>query len=109
MCREVRPTRGGLAAGTSTRYRVRAAQPGFTVAWPVFLAALGSALLHACWNMRAKRNATPHDVIFGIILATAGLCAAALPFAQSPPIAAWPWLGAASICNVVYSVILMEA
>jgi drug/metabolite transporter (DMT)-like permease len=75
----------------------------------VFIAALGSAFLHACWNVLAKLHSAPRDLILGIILATASLCGIALPFVGLPPSGAWPWIAAASICNVVYTRALMAA
>jgi drug/metabolite transporter (DMT)-like permease len=72
------------------------------VTWAVFAAAATSALLHACWNVLARRHSTPADVLSGIAIATASLCAVAFPFIGSPETQAWPWIGAASVCNVLY-------
>lgn len=79
------------------------------MSWTVFLAALASALLHACWNVVAKKQAVPSDALLGIIIATASLCALALPFVGLPPPETWPWIGSAALCNVIYSRALMEA
>src|SRR5688572_13610792 len=68
----------------------------------VFDAAAISALLHALWNMLARLNPAPHEVLSGIALATATLCAIAFPFVGPPPMAAWPWIAASSLCNVLY-------
>jgi drug/metabolite transporter (DMT)-like permease len=75
----------------------------------VFIAALTSAFLHACWNILAKSFSAPRDILFGISMATATLCVVAFPFFGAPPPAAWPWIGAASVCNVLYLRLLTEA
>jgi len=75
----------------------------------VFIAALTSALLHACWNMIAKVHGAPRDVLFGIAMATATVCAAAFPFVGPPVMDTWPWIVAASVCNIVYLRVLSEA
>jgi drug/metabolite transporter (DMT)-like permease len=75
----------------------------------VLLAALASAALHAGWNVLAKRQPAPGDGISGIIVATATLCAAALPLVGLPRAETWPWIGAAALCNVAYTRALMAA
>lgn len=77
--------------------------------WIVFIAALGSAFLHACWNMLAKLHSSPRDLLLGIILATASLSGIALPIVGLPPLDAWPWIAAASVCNVIYTRAMIEA
>ncbi len=42
-------------------------------------------------------------------MATASVCTLALPFVGFPAMAAWPWICAASICNVIYLGALGEA
>jgi drug/metabolite transporter (DMT)-like permease len=75
----------------------------------VFFAAATSALLHACWNLIANVQSAPRDALMGITLATATLCAAALPWVGFPNIEAWPWIIAAAACNVIYSRTVIEA
>src|SRR5712691_8673392 len=77
--------------------------------WAVLIAALASAFLHACWNVLAKFHSAPRDLLLGIILATASLCGIALPFVGLPPFEVWPWIAAASICNVVYARAMIAA
>jgi len=72
------------------------------VTWAVFAAAAASALLHACWNILARRHANPADVLSGIAIATASLCAIAFPCIGPPAVQTWPWIAAASLCNVWY-------
>jgi drug/metabolite transporter (DMT)-like permease len=78
------------------------------VAWTVFMAALCSAFFHACWNMFAKLGSAPRDLLLGIVVATASLCALALPVVGLPPAKAWPWLGAGALCNVIYTRVLIR-
>ncbi len=98
------PIRGGTAYG-----RPLAKQWGAPLSWTVFLSALLSAALHASWNVVAKRQRVPSEAVLGIILTTALICLAALPFIGLPPRAAWPWLIAAAGFNVAYSRALMAA
>jgi drug/metabolite transporter (DMT)-like permease len=72
------------------------------VSFTVFLFAAASALLHACWNMLAQRHSAPRDVLYGITLATAIICGTALPFVGPAAPVTWPWIAAASLCNILY-------
>jgi drug/metabolite transporter (DMT)-like permease len=72
------------------------------VTFAVFVSAITSALLQAGWNMLAQQHSAPRDVLNGVILAAAIICAVALPFVGTPPREAWPWIGAASMCNILY-------
>jgi drug/metabolite transporter (DMT)-like permease len=75
----------------------------------VFIAAVASAFLHACWNVLAKLKSAPRDLLRGIVFATASLCCILLPFAGLPPRSAWPWVAAASACNVVFTQAMLRA
>jgi drug/metabolite transporter (DMT)-like permease len=79
------------------------------MSWLVFAAALASAGAHASWNVLAKKQHVPSDAVLGIILATACVCLAALPFIGLPPATAWLWLVTAAIFNIAYSRALMAA
>ena len=68
----------------------------------VLAAAILSALLHASWNLVARQNSTPGDALGGIAIATATVCAGVSPVIGLAPASAWPWIVAASICNVLY-------
>jgi len=69
----------------------------------VFIAAVASAFLHASWNVLAKLHSAPRDLLRGIVFAAASLCCILLPFVGLPPPNAWPWVAAASACNVVFT------
>ena len=68
----------------------------------VFMAAATSALLHAYWNLLAKKNIAPRDSLCGLTLAAAAICALAFPFLGAPAPQTWPWIGMASVANVIY-------
>jgi len=77
--------------------------------WAVFLAAIASAFLHACWNVLAKLHAAPRDLLRGIVFATASLCCVLLPFVGLPPPDTWLWVAAASACNVAFTQLMLQA
>lgn len=77
--------------------------------WVVFIAAVASAFLHACWNLLAKLHSAPQDLIRGIVFATASLCCFLLPIAGPPNPNTWSWIAAASACNVVFTQAMLLA
>jgi drug/metabolite transporter (DMT)-like permease len=80
-----------------------------TLTWAVFIAAVASAFLHACWNVLAKLHSAPRDLLRGIVLATASLCCVLLPFVGLPPPDTWLWVAAASMCNVAFTQAMLQA
>jgi drug/metabolite transporter (DMT)-like permease len=58
--------------------------------------------LHATWNILAKSSSEKGDVVFGIAIATATICAVAFPFVGPPAMESWPWIVASALCNVLY-------
>jgi len=80
-----------------------------TLTWAVFIAAIASAFLHACWNVLAKLHSAPRDLLRGIVFATASLCCVLLPIVGVPPPASWVWVGAASVCNVAFTQAMLLA
>jgi drug/metabolite transporter (DMT)-like permease len=75
----------------------------------VFIAAVASAFLHACWNVLAKLHSAPRDLLRGIVFATSSLCCILLPFVGLPPRDVWLWVAAASICNVIFTQTMLLA
>src|SRR5262249_8680429 len=75
----------------------------------VFIAAVASAFLHACWNVLAKLRSAPRDLLRGIVFATASLCCVLLPFVGVPPQDSWLWVAAASACNVAFTQAMLQA
>jgi drug/metabolite transporter (DMT)-like permease len=80
-----------------------------TLTWAVFIAAVASAFLHACWNVLAKLQSAPRDLLRGIVFATASLCCVLLPFVGVPPSDSWLWVAAASACNVAFTQAMLQA
>lgn len=75
----------------------------------VLVVVLVGALLHASWNLMVKAGRNKHTAT-GIIYASAGfLSALALPFLAAPARASWPYLGASTITELVYGVVLAAA
>jgi drug/metabolite transporter (DMT)-like permease len=79
------------------------------LSWGVLLVVLVGALLHASWNLMVKAGRNKHTAT-GIIYASAGILSAlALPFLTAPARAAWPYLGASTITELLYGVVLAAA
>jgi drug/metabolite transporter (DMT)-like permease len=75
----------------------------------VLLVVLVGALLHASWNLMVKAGRNKHTAT-GIIYTGAGfLSALALPFLAAPARASWPYLGASTITELLYGVVLAAA
>ncbi len=88
---------------------VRIAWRWLILTWAVFIAAIASAFLHACWNVLAKLHSAPRDLLRGIVFATASLCCILLPFVGLPPPGTWPWVAAAGVCNVAFTHAMLQA
>ena len=72
-------------------------------------AALASALLHAGWNAAVKAAAHPAramtaQMVLGAVLVAPGLLWSGLPVA-----AAWPWIAASTLMNVLTVTALLRA
>ena len=77
--------------------------------WPVTLAVLGAALLHAGWNVLVKSGAD-QQLETVTIAASSGLIALALvPFLPAPAAASWPWLAGSALVHILYFVFLAGA
>jgi drug/metabolite transporter (DMT)-like permease len=79
------------------------------MSWPVTLAVLGAALLHAGWNVLVKSGADQQLETI-TIAASSGLIALALaPFLPAPAAASWPWLAGSAAVHILYFVFLAGA
>lgn len=79
------------------------------MSWPVTLAVLGAALLHAGWNVLVKSGAD-QQLETTAIAASSGLIALALaPFLPAPAAASWPWLAGSAAVHILYFVFLAGA
>ncbi|MBI2735751.1 MAG: EamA family transporter [Rhodospirillales bacterium] len=64
-------------------------------------AALTSALLHAGWNAAVKASRDPPRAMTAQMLLSAVLVLPGLLWSGLPPLAAWPWIAASTLLNVV--------
>jgi drug/metabolite transporter (DMT)-like permease len=65
------------------------------------VAALTSALLHAGWNAAVKASRDPPRAMTAQMLLSALLVLPGLLWSGLPPLAAWPWIAASTLLNVV--------
>ncbi len=72
-------------------------------------AALLSAMLHAGWNAAVKASARPTDVMAAQMLASGVLVLPGLLWSGLPARAAWIWIGASTLMNVVTVSALLRA
>jgi len=75
----------------------------------VLLIVLVGALLHASWNLMVKAGRNKHTATATIYASAGFLSALALPFLAAPARASWPYLGASTITQVLYGVVLAAA
>lgn len=83
--------------------------PALTLTWPIVLAVLGGALLHASWNALIKSG---HDKALDTALLHFLGALVALPFALwagLPPRAAWPFIAVSLLIHIGYYVALVGA
>lgn len=64
-------------------------------------AALASAALHAGWNAAVKASRDPARAMTAQMLLSAALVVPGLLWFGLPPLAAWPWIVASTLLNVV--------
>jgi drug/metabolite transporter (DMT)-like permease len=77
---------------------------------PVALAAvLGSAVLHAGWNVGLRKQADRRRETALIVIGAAALCAVILPFLTPPARESWPYLGISGVLHVLYFILIGEA
>lgn len=80
-----------------------------TLTWPVFLAVLGGALLHASWNVLVK-SSTDKSLDTALIHLLGSLVAVPLVLVVGlPPAAAWPFLLMSLVIHVGYYTALAGA
>jgi len=80
-----------------------------SLTWPVFLAVLGGALLHACWNVLVK-SSEDKALDTALIHLLGSLVAVPLVlWVGLPPAAAWPFLLMSLVIHVAYYTALAGA
>lgn len=73
-----------------------------TLTWPVTLAVLFAALLHASWNVMVKRSDDALADLALLTICASLLAAPLLPLLPLPAPAAWPFLLASNLIHVGY-------
>jgi drug/metabolite transporter (DMT)-like permease len=77
---------------------------------PVVLAAvLGSAVMHAGWNVAVRAQRDRRREMALVVAGAAVICLAALPFLTPPARASWPYLATSGVLHVLYFVLIGEA
>jgi drug/metabolite transporter (DMT)-like permease len=77
---------------------------------PIALAAvLGSAVLHAGWNVAVRAQRDRRREMALMVVGAAVICAVALPFLTPPARASWPYLGVSGVLHIVYFILIGEA
>jgi drug/metabolite transporter (DMT)-like permease len=73
------------------------------------LLVLCAALLHATWNLIVKSSADTRLATAGMYLSAGLIAGAVLPFLRAPAAASWPYIGASTIAEVFYGLLLAAA
>jgi drug/metabolite transporter (DMT)-like permease len=76
--------------------------------WHV-IAALASAVLHAGWNAAIKANANPKRAMTAQMVASAAIVVPGLAWTGLPTQAAWAWIAASTLFNLVTVSALLRA
>ncbi|MCX7382887.1 MAG: EamA family transporter [Alphaproteobacteria bacterium] len=77
---------------------------------PIALAAvLGSAVLHAGWNVAIRAQRDRRREMALVVVGAAVICALVLPFLTPPARESWPYLGASGVLHVLYFILIGEA
>ncbi len=77
---------------------------------PIAIAAvLGSAVLHAGWNVAVRAQRDRRREMALMVVGAAVLCGVLLPFLDAPARASWPYLGISAILHVLYFILIGEA
>lgn len=77
--------------------------------WPVALAVLGAALLHASWNVLVKSGGDKDLETINIALGSGLVALVAALFLPGPAAASWPWVAASAFVHILYFVFLAGA
>ena len=77
--------------------------------WPVALAVLGAALLHASWNVLVKSGGDKDLETINIALGSGLVALIAAFFLPAPAAASWPWVAASALVHILYFVFLAGA
>ncbi len=70
---------------------------------------LGSAVLHAGWNVAVRAQHDRRRETALVVVGAATLCVLILPFLPAPARASWPYLAASGVLHVAYFILIAEA
>ncbi len=77
---------------------------------PLALAAvLGSAVMHAGWNVAIRAQRDRRREMALVVVGAALICACVLPFLTPPSRESWPYLAASGVLHVLYFILIGEA
>lgn len=77
---------------------------------PIALAAvLGSAVLHAGWNVAVRAQRDRRREMALMVVGAAVICVVVLPFLTPPARESWPYLGISAVLHVLYFILIGEA
>ncbi len=77
---------------------------------PLALAAvLGSAVMHAGWNVAIRAQRDRRREMALVVVGAAVICACALPFLTPPSRESWPYLATSGVLHVLYFILIGEA
>lgn len=77
---------------------------------PIALAAvLGSAVLHAGWNVAIRAQRDRRREMALVVVGAAIICACILPFLTPPSRESWPYLAGSGVLHVLYFILIGEA
>lgn len=77
---------------------------------PIALAAvLGSAVLHAGWNVAVRAQRDRRREMALMVVGAAVVCITVLPFLTPPARESWPYLGVSGVLHVLYFILIGEA
>jgi drug/metabolite transporter (DMT)-like permease len=77
--------------------------------WPVALAVLSAALLHASWNVLVKSGGDKDLETINIAVGSGLVALVGAFFVPSPAAASWPWVAASAVVHILYFVFLAGA
>ena len=77
--------------------------------WPVALAVLGAALLHASWNVLVKSGGDKDLETINIAAGSGLVALIGAFFLPAPAAASWPWVAASAVVHILYFVFLAGA
>jgi phosphonate utilization associated putative membrane protein len=79
------------------------------LSFPITLAVLGGALLHAGWNALVKGSSDKQLDTIVVAVGSGIVALLALPWLPAPAPASWPWLAGSALIHILYFLFLAQA